>query len=348
MSASVAPLSMPPQAVVIQMAMGALVCKVVSEASRLNIPDLLKRYGPMSASELVAKGVNADASALERVLRACAGAGVFTEDADGRFGPNELSEPLTSDSPVSVKKTVELFGGMIGKTVTELGASVRTGGPAFSSVYGAEFWDYLHANPRELEEFGEAMKSNSLNSLRGVLEWCDLAGVDRVADVGGGFGHLAVALLEKYPGLQATVMDRPEVVHIARQHLQISDATVDSRLDYFGGDMFDSVPEAEVYIMKHIIHDWDDARCIRLLENCRRGLRPGGRVVCVDAVLPPLGDAGNMPAKLLDIVMLTHIPGKERTERQWLSLYRAAGLTIQNITPIQDNFGTSIIEGVPI
>jgi len=241
---------------------------------------------------------------------------------------------------------VELFGGMIARVAAELGETVRTGQPQMRSIFGREFWDYLNANPKELEDFGEAMKSNSLNSLRGVLERCDFTDVSRMADIGGGFGHLALALLEKYPHLQATVLDRPEVVHVAHQHLPVNDAAVAARLDYVGADMFESVPAADVYILKHIIHDWEDEKCIRLLDNCRRSMPGDGRVICVDAVLPPMGNTDGMPAKLLDIVMLTHITGKERTAQQWEALYHAAGLNIRSITPIQDNFGTSIIVGV--
>jgi SAM-dependent methyltransferase len=238
-----------------------------------------------------------------------------------------------------------LFGGMVARVVSELPATVATGQPQMRAVFGLDFWDYLKANPKELEEFGEAMKSNSLNSLRGVLEWCDFTGARRVADIGGGFGHLALALLNKYPGLHATVVDVPEVVGMAHQHLPVNDAGVAARLEYAGGNMFESVPPADVYIMKHIIHDWEDEKCVRLLENCRRAMQGNGRVICVDAVLPPLGDTAGMAAKLLDIVMLTHITGKERTEEQWAALYRAAGLEIRSITRIQDNFGTSIVEG---
>jgi len=338
---------LPPQAIVMQMAMGALVTKVIAEATRLNIPDLVKRYGPLSVQDLIAKGgFGADPSALQRVLRACAGAGVFTEDESGRFGHNELSDTLTSDSPVSVKKIVELFGGMIARVAAELDATVRTGQPQVRAVYNMELWEYLNANPKELEEFGEAMKSNSLNSLRGVLEKCDFSEARRVADIGGGFGHMALALIEKYPHLEAVVLDRHEVVRVARQHLPVNDPRTAERLDYIHGDMFESVPVADVYIMKHIIHDWEDEKCIQLLKNCCRSMHSGGRVVCVDAVLPPMGNTAGMPAKLLDIVMLTHITGKERTEQEWTDLYRAAGLQIRSITPIQDNFGTSIVEGV--
>ncbi|HUJ50481.1 MAG TPA: methyltransferase [Bryobacteraceae bacterium] len=345
--ATAVPEPIPPQAVVMQMAMGALVTKLVAEATRLNIPDLVKRHGPMTAADLIAKGgLTADASALHRVLRACAGNGIFTEDALGRFGPTGLSDTLTADSPVSVKKIVELMGGMIYKVATELSATIRTGQPQVRAIFGLEFWDYLNANPKELEDFGEGMKSNSLSSLRGVLEKCDFADATHVADIGGGFGHLALALLQKYPHLQATVLDRPEVVGVAHQHLPIPDPNVATRLSYSGGNMFESVPQADVYIMKHIIHDWEDTKCVRLLENCARRVPHNGRVICVDTVLPPTGNTEGTSAKLLDIIMLTHITGKERTQQEWTALYHAAGLNIRTITPIQDNFGTSIIEGV--
>jgi ubiquinone/menaquinone biosynthesis C-methylase UbiE len=197
-----------------------------------------------------------------------------------------------------------------------------------------------------MEDFGEAMKANSLNSLRGVLEHCDFSGAGKVVDVGGGFGHLALALLEKYPALQAAVLDVPDLIPIARQRLPVHDPAVAARLEYIGADMFESVPPADVYIMKHIIHDWEDERCVRLLQNCGRSMRSNGRVICVDAVLPPMGNPAGTPAKLLDINMLIFITGKERTEDQWRNLYGAAGFEVRSITPIHDNFGTSIVEGV--
>ena len=347
-SATAVPIPLPPQAIAMQIAMGAIVTNCLNVATRLNVPDLVKRHGAMIAADILIKGgIEANASAFERVLRACASVGVFTEDSAGRFGPTELSDVLTSDSPVSVKNVVELFGGPIARVVSELPESVRTGQPQARRVYGMEWWDYLNANPKDLEEFAQAMKSNSLNSLRGVLDYCDFGGVARVADIGGGFGHLAIALLEKYPHLQATVVDVPDLIPIAREHSANSNSTVAGRLEFIAGDMFASVPPADVYIMKHIIHDWEDEKCIRLLNNCRHGLSRNGRVICVDAVVPPMGNTAGASAKLTDIVMMTFITGKERTEEQWAALYRTAGLEILRITPIHDNLGTSIVEGVP-
>ena len=338
----------PPQAVVIQMVMGAWVSKALSEVTRLDVPDLLKEHGPQTALQLTEQhGVNAVPDFLERLLRACAGVGVFTEDAEGRFGPTPLSDVLTIDSPVSAKKLTEMFGASWARVWNGFGDAVRTGLPQVKAQLGMEYWDYCNANPQEMEDFGEAMKSNSARSLQGVLEKCDFSGARKVVDVGGGFGHLAAALLEKYPHLRAVVMDVPALIPIARKRLKPA-PDVAARLEYVGGDMFESVPPGDVYIMKHIIHDWDDACCIRLLRHCRNNLDGDGRVISVDAVLPPMGETAGAPAKFLDLNMIVFMPGKERTRKQWEELYTAAGMKIISATPIADNFGTSIIEGVKV
>ncbi len=315
--------------------------------TRLGVPDLVKQRGSMSAAEMVTVGgISAAPNALERILRASASLGVFTEDATGRFGATQLSEVLTADSPASVKKLVEAMGGPWYRVWTELLDAVMTEEPQANKVFGMKWWDYLNANPKELEDLGEAMKSNSLSSLRGVLENCDFSGTSKVADIGGGFGHLAVALLEKYSTLRAVIMDLPDLIPVARERFPVLDPAVANRLEYVGGDMFDSVPPANDYIMKHIIHDWEDEKCVKLLVNCYRNMQGNGRVICVDSVLPPMGNVSGTPAKLLNLNMLVFITGKERTEEQWNHLYRRAGFEIRRVTPIHDNFGTSIVEGV--
>jgi hypothetical protein len=329
-----------------QMVSGGWVAKLVADISRLGIPDYLKTHGTMSAAEIVSKcGLDAKPEFLERALRACASLGVFSEDADGRFGPTDLSDVLTLDSPVSVKRFAEVIcDSWFWKTWVGLADAIRTGEPQCEAQIGAKFWDFLNANPKALEDFGEAMKSNSVNSMRGVLAHCDFTGIGKMVDVGGGFGHLAIALVEKYPHLQAAVLDQPDLIPIARKNGP-TDPAVTSRLEYIGGNMFESVPQADAYVMKHIIHDWEDERCIQLLKNCHHSMHHDGRVFCIDSVIPPMGDAGCVTAKLLDLVMMTFITGKERTLQQWESLYSAAGFRIVNVTPLEDNMGTSIIEG---
>lgn len=328
-----------------QLVMGAWISQTISAVTRLNVPDIVHRHGPLTAGQLVdTHGVRANIDFLQRALRACASVGIFTESAEGRFGSTPMCEALTLDSPVSVKKVTEIFGGTWWKVWTGMLDALQSGQPQAKAQLGMEYWPYMQANPKEMEDFGEAMKSNSLASIAGVLEHCDLSGVKVLVDVAGGFGHLAIALLKKYPALKATVLDLPELMPIARKHAASEDASVVSRLEFTGGDMFADVPAGDVYIMKHIIHDWDDARCITLLRHCRRRMQGNGRVYCVDTVLPPMGDTGGTAAKFLDMNMLVFIPGKERTEAQWRELFDASGLELGSITPLHDNFGTSIVE----
>ena len=347
-STSAVPQPLPPQAVIMQMVMGGWIARAVSDISRLNIPDVLKQQGPMSAAGLVASGIDANAGALERVMRACASVGVFTEDSQGNFGPTPLSDVLTADSPVSVKAIAQEVGGLWLKLFTVLADGIRTGLPQSHQIVGMEWWDYLKANPKEMETFGEAMKSNSLNSMRGVLENCDFAAVGKVVDVGGGFGHLVVALLEKYPALRGVLLDVPDLIPVAQRSFPVSDPNIASRLEYAGADMFESVPRADAYILKHIVHDWDDEHCLRLLRNCHNSMQGNGRLICVDMVVPPMGDTGATPAKLADLLMMLAIGGKERTMEQWEDLYRSSGFRITSVTPLYDNFGASILEGVKL
>ena len=344
-TATLAPQALPPESIVMQMVMGGWVARAISEICRLNIPDTLQANGPMTAAQLNASGLAVNTGALERVLRACASVGIFTEDGGGRFGTTPLSEVLTASGPVSLKAVATEIGGTWLRFFSELGETIRTGEPQTERIFGKGWWDWLKANPKELEIFGEAMKANSQSSLRGVLEKCDFTAVKKVADIGGGYGHLVIALLEKYPHLNGVLADLPELIPVAKVKNPAPDG-VAGRLEYAGGNMFDSVPPADAYIMKHIIHDWDDEHCLRLLRNCHRSMLGAGRLICVDSVLPPMGDVSGTPAKFLDLLMMAGIRGKERTQKQWEELYAAAGFRAARIIQLQDNFGTSIVEGL--
>jgi hypothetical protein len=327
-----------------QMAMGGWVARAISEICKLGIPETLQANGPRTAAQLT-DGLGVNANALERVMRALASIGLFTEDGEGHFGPTPLSEVLTASAPGSVKMVAQEAGGTWLRIFGELEETIRTGEPQCHRVFGMGWWDYLNANPREMENFGESMKANSLNSMRGVLEQCDFHGVKRIADLGGGFGHLVIALLEKYPSLNGILVDLPALIPIAREK-NPAPAAVAPRLQYVGQNIFEQVPPADTYIMKHIIHDWDDEHCLQLLRNCHQSMEGPGRVICVDAVLPPMGDVSGTSAKFLDLLMMGAIRGKERTLDQWKELYAASGFQVTSVISLQDNFGTSIVEGV--
>src|SRR5687767_3659659 len=327
------------------MLFGAWTAKVLAEIVRLDVPDALAQ-GPMTADELVSKaGVRAHPVALHRALRACAALGVVTEDSAGRFGPTRLSALLTRDAPGTLKRFVEYSGGTLWKVWTGLPEGLATGASQARSQLGMDFFDYLQANPKALEEFGETLKAHSAVANKGVMERYDFGGIRTLVDVGAGYGPLTIAVLDKYPEIRGVVFDLPEVIEAAPTQLPIKDASVARRVSYAAGDMFREVPPADAFVLKLILHDWDDASCATILENVCARLEHGGRVICIDNVMPPLGDASDVPQKLLDVNMMLLLPGKERTRVEWEALYRGAGLAITAMIPVPDAFNMFVIEG---
>jgi hypothetical protein len=329
-----------------QMLMAAWGAQALAAIARLGVPDLLARHGPLTARDLhETHGVDAQPEAHARVLRACASLGVVSEHADGRFGPTALSVTLTREGPGSVRRFAELIGGRWWTLFGGLPEALRTGQHQSRALLGREPWE--PGSPKEMEEFAESMRSRR-DSTRAFVERCDLSAARTLVDVGGGLGHVAIAALGRYPQLRAIVLDRPELIPIAERHAAAEDPDVRARLAFVAGDMFVDVPVGDTFLLRSIIHDWDDARCVQALRNCRRRLEAGGRVLCVDNVLPPLGDTGAGGAKLLDLLMLVSLPGRERTEPEWRTLLDAAGLALASVTPIgPPGSAECVVTGLP-
>lgn len=335
----------PPHAILFEMLFGAWTAKILAEVVRLDVPDALAN-GPLTADELVRNaGVRAHPMALHRALRACAALGIVTEDSVGRFGPTRLSALLTRDAPGTLKRFVEYSGGTLWKVWSGLPEGLATGASQARARLGLDFFDYLQANPKALEEFGATLKAHSAVANRGVLERYDFTGIRTLVDVGAGYGPLTIALLEKYPDMRGVVFDLPEVIEAAPARLPVESASVARRLRYVAGDMFREVPPADAFVLKLILHDWDDAACAKILANVCARLEQGGRVISIDNVMPPLGDVSDVPQKLLDVNMMLLLPGKERTRVEWEALYRGAGLAITAMVPIPDAFNMFVIEG---
>jgi len=334
---------LPPPASVMQMLMGAWVSQTICAVTRLGVPDLLQAHGPLTAREVTERhGVEARPDLLERALRACASVGVFTEDVGGRFGPTALSAVLTPDAPGSVRRFAELIGGRWWGLFAGMSDTLRIGQ---SQLAGEPPGPMDPARAQRLEQFGLAMKSR-VDSTRAVLASCDFARARTVVDVGGGLGHLAIEILKRYPDVRASVLDIPDLIPIAERHAASEDPAVRERLTFVGGDMFVEVPAGDTYLLKAIVHDWDDAHAVRVLANCRARLPAEGRVICADNVLPPMGDTGRSGTKLLDMLMMVSLPGKERTEAEWRALYEQAGLALTSIALVNPRSGESLIEGV--
>lgn len=308
---------------ILQLCFASLLTQLVGVAAELGVADLLAE-GPQSVDALAgATGTKADG--LYRVLRALASKEIFTEVAPRTFGLTPAAAALRRTGvPASMRDLARYFGmPSRNHAFVELLHAVRTGEPAFDHVHGTDYWSYLADHPADAAIFDNAMGNLARQVHAVALEACDLTGSRRLVDVGGGHGALAATLLARYPELTAVVFDQPHVVVGAEKVL--ADTGLGHRADTVGGDFFTAVPEGgDAYVLSMILHDWDDARAITILENVRRAMDPYGKVFVVDAILPE-GDHAHL-GKLLDIVMLALLPGRERTEAEFAGLLRAAGL----------------------
>ena len=331
---------LPPPVQLMQMLFGFAASRAIGVSAELHIADLLKDGAKTSEELALQTGVHA--RSLYRVLRACAGIGVYAEDDEKRFSLTPLAEPLLSDAPGSLRAFAEMITcDWQFQTWAELPYSVKTGKPSFEKVFGKSSFDYFWSNEKAGKVFNEAMTSNSAFSSVAVVNAYDFSPVSKLVDVGGGHGFLLASILAKFGNVKGVLYDTPAIAAEAQRLL--NEHGVIDRCAAIGGDFFKSVPEGgDAYMMKHIIHDWDDAQCVTLLKNCRKGMTDGGKVLVVEMVVPEGNEPS--PAKFLDLQMLQYLPGCERTEKEYRELFDKAGLELTRIIPTMSPF--SIIEGV--
>jgi O-methyltransferase/methyltransferase family protein len=339
MSAQPEPFELPPPVLMLRMMQGFWISRAIYVAAKLGIADLLKD-GPKTSEEL-AEAAAAHAASLYRVLRALASIGVFVEDAERRFALTALGATLRSDVPGSLRYfAIEEMGENHYPAWGHLLHSVKTGEIAFNHVYGASKWEYMTQHPEEAKIFDDAMGSfNSVVSAAIVAAY-DFSATRTVVDVGGGDGSLLSAILKANGHLRGALADRPHVAERALMRLQ--NEGLAGRCDIAPGDFFAHVPPGDTYVLKWIIHDWDDERSAAILGNCRRAMTGDGKVLIVEAVLQA-GPATSF-SKFMDLNMLVMTGGRERTEAEYRALLEAAGLKFSRIIPTQTDM--SIIEAV--
>ena len=313
---------------------GAVAC-----LAQLGIPDLVEA-APKSAEEL-AKHIGADPNALYRLMRATASVGVLAEGPDGKFSQTPTSRVLCSDATPSLRAFAMMAGReWHGRGWSHLEYCVRTGKQALEQIHGMDIFEYLKLNQEEGQIFNDAMTELSMIDSPAVAEAYNFEGIRSIVDVAGGHGLLLGTILKKNPHMRGTLFEAPHVVEGARNGPL---KPVMERCTLVSGDMFSSVPEgADAYIMKHIIHDWPDHRCVQLLQACRKGVNPGGKLLVVDSVIQPGNDFS--PGKFLDLQMLIFPSGCERTEKQFRDLFAAGGWKLSRIIPTVA--ADSILEGV--
>lgn len=320
--------TVPVPAALMEMATGFVLSKALAVVVGLGVPDLLAD-GPMTAAEL-APACGADAGALHRVLRSLAGVGVFAEEGGaGRFGLTAMGQPLRRDHPASVHDYVLMVNDILFDAFADFRHSVRTGERAFDRVFGKPVFAFLAEHPEKAAIFQGAMNAAYRRECDLVAEHYDFSGYRRVLDVGGGNGQLLSAILSRHPHLTGILFDQEPGIAAARA----GQGGPLPRCDFVAGDFFDAVPEgADLILLKHVIHDWDDERAAVLLDRCRRALAPGGCILVLDAVLPPGNEFS--PAKVVDLIMLAVPGGTERTEDQFARLFGQAGLHLASVRPL--------------
>ena len=321
-----------------RLANGYQLSQALHVAAVLGLADLVGD-GPRSSDEL-AEVAGAHPPSLYRLLRALASVGVFREEDGRRFAPTALSDLLRRDSPGSLHGWVEFVGRRAHwDSWACLVDSVRTGESAFRLRHGESVWDYRARDPEENAAFDAAMTAIS-NADRGLIAAYDFGRFATVVDVGGGRGGFLASLLAAHPDLRGILLDQPHVVAGAPEPLRA--AGVAARCELVGGSFFDAVPAGgDIYLLKNVIVDWDDAQATAILRVCRRAMPAAARLLVVQRVLAP-GDAPD-PATFGDLNMLVMVGGQERTAAEFAALYEAAGFRPPRILPTAA--GVSLIEG---
>ena len=321
---------------------GAWVSQALYVAAKLGIADELAQ-GPKTAEDVAAK-VGAHPDSVFRLMRMLAGRDVFRQLRDGRFELAPMGEALRADAPGSLRSMVLFIGSPEHWAEWgELLYSVQTGRPSPEKLYGKSYFEHLDEAPDQAAIFNDAMSTMAAMANELVIPAYDFSGFKLIADVGGGHGRLISAILRSAPTARGVLFDLPSVVAGAGPVLEA--AGVANRCAVEGGSFMDSVPDgADAYVMKSIIHDWDDEISEKILRNVRTAIAPNGRLLLVELVLPERATA-NWGA-VLDMEMLVSPGGRERTRAEFANLLARCGFRLTRVVDTATPM-SSIIEAAP-
>ena len=294
------------------------------------------------ALDRLAEQTGTNAAALKRLLRFLAAYRVFEERSPDRFCNTTLSSVLRDDHPNSVRANLRRIGGFWWSAVGELEHSIRTGEAAFTHVHGMPFFQYLRANPDVQRRFDEAMARISDSDDAAVAAAFDFKRFRRIVDVGGGRGGLLVQILSRAPDASGVLFEQPQVL---KQTTRLQEAGLLGRAELVAGDFFQSVPAGgDCYVIKGVLHDFDDEQCVTILTNCRRAMSADGCVVIANQDLPsPL--SGPHPNLTMDIQMMALLGGRERSAPDWSRLFERSGLKPSDT--VDTDRGFTLVQGKP-
>src|SRR5579859_453489 len=324
---------------------GYRVSQAIHVVASLGLPDLMAD-SPKETDEL-ARATGTHTSALYRVLRLLAGVGLFEEVTPHRFGLTSLGAGLRRDMPGSRRPwALMLLEEAEWQTWGQLLHSVKTGETAFKHVHGMGLFEYFRRHPEAARNFDDAMSTGATGVPIMLTDHYDFRQFERIVDIGGGHGAILSAVLQACPHVRGVLFDSADVVDGATVVLER--AGVADRCEVVAGDFFESVPnDADAYVLSQIIHDWDDPQALRILKNCRAGIRASGRLLVVERVVPPDLRQG-LPVLLADLEMLVNLGGLQRNEAEHQALFAEAGFRLATVVPVGDGLDFNILEGVPI
>ncbi|OBI70538.1 hydroxyneurosporene methyltransferase [Mycobacterium sp. E796] len=322
-----------------ELVLAAWISQGITAVADLRVADALAA-GPLPLDEL-ATAVGADPDALGRLLRALITKGIFARRDDGRYELTSLAEQLRSDVPASMAAMARFVGSRQHREHWSLLTdAIRTGRSGVPALRGKDFFDYLGDEPEFAQIFNDAMTGLSGLSIGPVVDAYDFTRFGTIVDVAGGHGRLLAAILASAPSAQGVLYDLPEVIAGASALLREND--VAERVRLAEGSFFDGVPAGgDAYVLKHIIHDWDDEPSVRILRNVRSAAAPGATLLLVETVIPE--DDSASVAKWVDMEMLVINDGRERTAGEYRRLFDEAGFAMTGVIDTASRF--SIIEG---
>ncbi|WP_277305156.1 methyltransferase [Spongiactinospora sp. TRM90649] len=318
-------------------ALGYLSSAALRAVASAGVADALAD-GPLTLAEL-GKQVGADPRALYRVLRLLATRGIFEELGDGRFRLTERGRALRSDGPMSARAAIlMLTHRTLWRPAGEMEGCLEKGASIFNDLFDMSFFEYFAQDAQVAMTFHSGMAAMSDWENAPIAAACDLPESGVVVDLGGGLGGLLLEVLLRRRSLFGVLFDQ---AHALAGH-RLGARETDGRWEAIPGDFFTEVPPGDVYLLKRVMHDWDDDQCVTILTNCRRAMADGGRVLVLDAVIPP----GNEPhqAKAVDLMLMASLTGRERTADEFARLFEAAGLRLVRVVPT--GTALSIVEAV--
>jgi hypothetical protein len=314
-------------------------------AAELGVADLLAD-GPRSSDEL-AEAAQAHGPSLHRLLRALVTLDVVRQLDDGRFKLGSRGSVLRTDEPGSLRHWIMWWGGQLWPVWGNLLYSVRTGKSARAMLTGTEGFDHLARDPRAAGVFNKGLAELTTLAAQSVVAAYDFSPLRHVVDIGGGYGQLLVAILRAHPGARGTLFELPHAIDGARAFL--AQAGVADRCELVAGDFFQSVPAgADAYLLKSVIHDWNDERARAILQTCRRAMTAAGaRLLLAERVMPERfgSSAQHRALARTDLSMLVTHAAAERSEADFRALLDASGYYVTRIVP--GDLAFSVIEAMP-